>query len=148
MHDSISTSNPMFYPIFVFSIFVFILFVFILSISVSQYLNYKVTDGTASCSEQLNNCLLKFEWKDSKGEVHTEKKVISYENINQSGVFSVQVAYKVNNDNLDRFLIIGSPWNVYLGTTTYIIVYSILSFLSLLVILMMIPFHKKKSSKK
>lgn len=148
MHDSISTNNPMFYPIFVFSIFVFILFVFILSISVSQYLNYKVTDGTAYCSEELNNCRLKFDWKDSKGESHSENKIVSYQNINQAGVFSVKVAYKVKNDTIDRFLIIGSPWNVYLGTSTYIIVYSILSFLSLLVVLMMIPFHQKKASKK
>ncbi len=141
--SSSSSQNAMYYPIFVFSIFVFVLFVFILSISVSQYLNYEITDGTAYCSEELNTCNLKFIYMNSKMEPITEKKVIAFENINQSGVFSVQVAYTVKDDKVDRFFIVGSPQNVYLGTPTYIIVYSILCFLSLLVILLMIPYRKK-----
>ena len=144
MQDSVSSQNSMYYPIFVFSIFVFVLFVFILSISVSQYLNYQVTDGTAYCSDELNRCRLKFIWTNSKNEPITENRVVSYQNINQNGVFSVQVAYTVKNDKIDRFMIVGSPWNVYIGTSTYIIVYSILSFLSLLVVLLMIPYRRKK----
>lgn len=144
MQDSSSSFNPMYYPIFVFSIFVFILFVFILVIAVTQYLNYKVTDGTVYASEELNRCLVKFNWTNSKGESMPENRVTAYQNIGQNGVFAVKIAYTVDDDKVDRFLIIGSPWNVYLGTTTYIIVYSILSFLSLLVVLLMIPYRRKK----
>lgn len=144
MHDSFGTSNSMYYPIFVFSIFVFILFVFILSIGVSQYLNYSVVDGTAYCSEDLDWCNLKFTWTNSKGDKITENRIVAYDKIGENGVFSVQVAYTVKDDAIDWYLIIGSQQDVYLGTTTYIIVYSILSFLSLLVVLLMIPYHKKK----
>jgi hypothetical protein len=144
--NSFGTNNTMYYPIFVFSIFVFVLFVFILSISVSQYLNYKVVDGTAFCSEELDRCNLKFSWTNSNGETVNEQRVTSFDTIGQNGVFSVEVAYTVNDDgnSIDRYLVIGSPKYVYLGTQTYIIVYSILSFLSLIVIMLMIPYHHKK----
>lgn len=133
--------------IIAFSITIFLLFVVILSISVIQYQHFKIVDGNAVCEEFFNRCVLSFEYDDGKGNLHKKTSIIGYKEINQDGIFSVKVAYRLDADGkLGEYFILGSPYHVFLGTKNMVIIYSILSIFSLLICISFIPFtsYKKK----
>jgi len=134
--------NPTKQTILVFSVLIFILFFIITVLSAVQYSRYKITDGTAICEEFLNRCLLSFHYLDAHGDVKTKVSPIAYHEINQSGVFSVKVAYaKPSNDHEDPtdFFVVGSPYHVFLGTKSMLVIYIILTFLAFLICLSFMP---------
>jgi len=133
--------------IFLLCIAIFILFVVILSLSVHQFMYYKTTQGTVLCQHLTSRCILSFNYYDSSGNEHSKLSPIGYDEIGQDGVFTVQVAYHYNkNDNdLHDFFIIGSNYHMFLGTQNLIIIYSILSFISLLVCLTFFPILSSSS---
>lgn len=132
--------RPLKITILSLSILIFIFFVLILGISIFQYRRYKIVNGLVVCVEFIDRCLLAFNYKDTKGEVATHVSPIAYDEINRSGVFQVSVAHTLNQDGRpDDFFVIGSPFHVFLGTKSMLIIYLVLTFLSLLVCLSFIP---------
>lgn len=140
--------NPLFIPIVLFAIFIFILFVFILTLSVIQYQSYSIVDGKVSChsneTENSNDCTLNFTYKDKDGkDVEVKDYQISWDDIGENGEFIVDVAYKLKDDKLNHVIVLTNNNNMFLGTKNSVIVYSILSFLSLIVLLACIPWRRK-----
>ena len=140
--------NPLFIPIVLFAIFIFILFVFILVLSVIQYQTYSIVDGKASCysdeTTNINYCKLNFTYKDNNGkDVEVKDYQISWDDIGENGEFIVDVAYKVKDNKLKHVIVLTNNNSTFLGTKNSIIVYSILSFLSLIVLVACIPWKKK-----
>lgn len=125
--------------ILAFSVIILILFLIITGISIWQYTRYKIVDGTAICNVP-ERCLLVFNYKNPRGEQKTNVSAISFQEINQTGVFSVQVAYTLNpqGDPKDFFLI-GSPFHVFIGTKSMLLIYVTLAFLAALICISFIP---------
>lgn len=138
--------------IFTMCVVIFILFVIILSISVHQYMYYKITDGTLICSDKGKRCALYFTYINENTKKPENKiGMVGYNDIGESGVFSVKVAYHSNKNDttITDYFIIGSKYHLFLGTTNMIIVYAILSFITLIICICMAPMlrydinHKK-----
>lgn len=127
-----------------FSFLILILFILILTISVIQYQHFKVVDGTAVCEEFVNRCILTFEYTNSMNEPVRKTSLIGFREINQEGIFQVKVAYRLKNDQLEEFFVIGSPYHVFLGTKNMVIIYSLLTLFSLVICLSFIPSFIKK----
>lgn len=127
--------------ILVFSVIILVLFSIITILASVQYSQYKVVDGTAICEEFFNRCLLSFPYQDASGDVKTKVSPIAYNEIHQSGVFSVRVAYKMAKEATEpsEFFIVGSPYHVFLGTKSMVVMYAILTFLALLICLSFLP---------
>ena len=132
--------------IFMLCIVIFVLFVILLSVSVHQYMYYQIVDGTLICSEISHRCVLYFNYVDPNTQ-KTETKVglVGYQDIGETGTFSVKVAYHMNttDTSLTDYFIIGSNYHLFLGTANMIIVYSILSFITLVICLCM-GFYMRK----
>lgn len=143
--------NTFYVPIFIFSTFILILFIYLLTLTVIQFMNYVLTTGFAECNsvDGKSSCKLTFDYRTSGGDVKEATKLISYDEIGQSGKFTVDVAYKLNEDDkIDNFYVVGSNTKPFLGTQNNVIIYSILSFLSLILMMSLIPFSKLRLSKK
>jgi len=128
--------------ILVFSVVIFVLFLVMTILASVQYSQYKIVDGTAICEEFFNRCLLSFHYENASGEVKTKVSPIAYNEIHQSGVFSVRVAFRPSKNEDEApsdFFIIGSPYHVFLGTKSMIIMYSILTFMALLICVSFLP---------
>ena len=137
--------------IVVFSVVIFVLFLIITIIASVQYSRYKIVDGTAICEEFFNRCLLSFPYLDQSGQTKTKVSPIAYNEIHQSGVFSVKVAYRPpaeTDQSPSEFFIIGSPYHVFLGTKSMIVIYSILTFLALLISVSFLPVFSSSTKSK
>lgn len=134
-------ADPVKQTVLVFSVLIFLLFLTITIIASVQYSRYKVVDGTAICEEFFNRCLLSFNYMDADGNVKTKTSPIAYNEINQSGVFSVKVAFRppARHDDPADFFIIGSPYHVFVGTKSMVVIYTILTFLALLICVSFLP---------
>lgn len=143
-------ADPMKQTILVFSILIFLLFLIITIIASVQYSRYKIVDGTAICEEFFNRCLLSFHYENGEGEVKTLTTPIAYNEINQSGVFSVKVAFQppASAAPPSNFFVIGSPYHVFIGTKSMVVIYTILSFLALLICVSFLPAFSSKSKAK
>ena len=143
-------ADPMKQTILVFSILIFLLFLIITIIASVQYSRYKIVDGTAICEEFFNRCLLSFHYENGEGEVKTLTTPIAYHEINQSGVFSVKVAFQppTSASPPSNFFVIGSPYHVFIGTKSMVVIYTILSFLALLICVSFLPAFSSKSKSK
>jgi hypothetical protein len=142
--------DPLKQTVLVFSILIFLLFLTITIIASVQYSKYKIVDGTAICEEFFNRCLLSFNYENTQGQVRTKTSPIAYNEINQSGVFNVKVAFQppVNNEPPSNFFVIGSPYHVFLGTKSMVVIYTILTFLALLISVSFLPAFSSSSSPK
>jgi len=136
--------------IVIFSILIFILFLIITSISGFQYSRYKIVDGTATCEAFVNRCLLVFPYVDGTGASRTKVSPIAFSEINQAGIWSVKVVYRLTDDGKDTndFFILGSPFHVFLGTKSMFLIYLILTILSGLICLSYIPAFKLSAPQK
>ena len=119
-------------------------------LSIIQYKQYTLTPGTAKCADKNvgSSCILSFEYQVPNGTIKKYKKLMSFEELNQEGIFSVDVAYKLNGDSIDKVYIIGSNFHIFLGTQNNVIIYSILSFLALILVCSLIPWKSIKLPKK
>jgi hypothetical protein len=141
-------SKAMKQTIIAFAIIICLLFIALTIISIIQYTKYKIVDGIAVCVEFVDRCVLSFTYKDKNNEEQKYVSPIAFDEIQRSGVFNVQVAYTLTKDGQpDDFFIIGSPFHVFLGTKTMLLIYIILSFVSLLICLSFIPglYQKQKT---
>lgn len=134
-------ADPVKKTVLAFSILIFLLFLGITIIASVQYSRYKLVDGTAICEEFFNRCLLSFQYQDSDGNVKTKTSPIAYHEINQSGIFSVKVAYRPPAviREPSEFFVIGSPYHVFIGTKSMVVIYTILTFLALLISMSFLP---------
>lgn len=131
-------------PILIFSILIFGLFVWIMALTVIQYMNFTLTTGTIVCEKIENSsavCMLTFDYGKE-----TYKERISFDEIGESGTFTVDVAYHLEDGKVDKKYILGSNKSTFLGTQNNVIIYSVLSFLSLILVISLIPFRRKKST--
>ena len=145
--------DPLKQTVLVFSILIFLLFLTITIIASVQYSKYKIVDCTAICEEFFNRCLLSFNYENNQGQVRTKTAPIAYHEISQSGVFSVKVAFQPpeGNDPPSNFFVIGSPYHVFIGTKSMVVIYTILTFLALLISVSFMPAFsssEKTASKK
>ena len=135
-------------PILIFSILIFGLFVWIMSLAVIQYMNFTLTTGTIVCEKPDNagaTCVLTFEYGDNKRQ--TER--ISFDEIGETGTFTVDIAYHLDNDGkVEKTFILGSNKSTFLGTQNNVIIYSVLSFLSLILVISLVPFRRRKLTEK
>ena len=139
--------SSLYMPIFIFSVLILVLFVWIMSLSVIQYMNFTLTTGTIICRKAKSSgavCELTFDY----GEDKKERQRISFDEIGENGTFSVDVAYHLKDGKVDKTYVLGSNKNTFLGTQTNVIIYSILSFLSLILVLSLIPFRRNKTASK
>ena len=139
--------SSLYMPIFIFSVLILVLFVWIMSLSVIQYMNFTLTTGTIICTKAKSSgavCELTFDY----GEDKKERQRISFDEIGENGTFSVDVAYHLKDGEVDKTYVLGSNKNTFLGTQTNVIIYSILSFLSLILVLSLIPFRRNKTASK
>lgn len=143
-------TNSLYIPILIFSVLIFILFLYIMILSIIQYKQYTLTTGTAKCTDKnvASSCILSFEYQVPNGTIKKYEKLMSFEELNQEGTFSVDVAYKLNGDSIDKVYIIGSNFHIFLGTQNNVIIYSILSFLALILVCSLIPWKSIKLPKK
>lgn len=143
-------SSPALYAlqviIFILCIVIFILFVIILSVSVHQFMYYKIVEGTLICSGTMNRCVVYFNYMDpTTNTMESKVGLIGYNDIGETGTFSVKVAYHMNetDTSLTDYFIVGSRYHLFLGTTNMIIVYSILSFIMLVICICMGVYMRK-----
>lgn len=142
--------NSLYVPILIFSIFILILFVYILALSVAQYSTFVVTSGTVNCvkAQSKNVCNVSFDYVPDSGVPKTENRQMSFQEIGQPGRFVVDVAYRLEDNKVSQVYIIGSNYHQFLGTQNNVIIYSVLSFLALVLVCSMIPWKSKDKKKK
>jgi hypothetical protein len=74
---------------------------------------------------------------------------ISFQEIQQSGVFSVKVAYSLDKNGTDAedYFLIGSPFHVFLGTKNMLLIYITLTFFAGLICISFLPGLYKQAKK-
>lgn len=119
---------------------ILLLFVFIyfLIYGIYEKLQYSITDGVIIASKSLDQCLLSFYYKDEKIDL-----VLPYATIGIDGTYKIKVAYNEKNNEITNIILIGSKTQTFYGTTFKIILYSILVFISLVLLFYI---YRKKSN--
>lgn len=130
-------------------VFTFILFGLFFSIDVlaiQQMVNYTLTSGTMDCLPNLGRCVVSYSVENTDGTLSQKEKIIGYSEINQEGRFSVTVAFQKQNP--DVFVVLGSN-QLFLGTPFYVSIYTIMTFLTLVILFLFFwPFKNKNLNKK
>lgn len=138
------------YTLVSFSVVIFLLFIIISVISIWQYTKYKIVDGTAICEDNIvDRCLLVFNYLTQQNEQKTKVSPISFQEIQQSGIFSVKVAYSLDKNGTDAndYFLIGSPFHVFLGTKNMLLIYITLTFFAGLICISFLPGLYKQQKK-
>lgn len=114
------------------------IFIYFLVYGIYQRLQYSITDGVIIASKSLDQCLLSFYDKDEKLDL-----VLPYTTIGIDGTYKIKVAVNKKNNEISDIILIGSKTQSFYGTTFKIILYSILVFISFIILFYI---YRKKSN--
>ena len=120
-------------------IILLLIFIYFLVYGIYQRLQYSITDGVIIASKSLDQCLLSFYYKDEKLDL-----VLPYATIGIDGTYKIKVAFNEKNNEITNIILIGSKTQSFYGTTFKIILYSVLTFISLFLLFYI---YRKKSNK-
>jgi hypothetical protein len=120
-------------------IILLLIFIYFLVYGIYQRLQYSITDGVIIASKSLDQCLLSFYDKDEKLDL-----VLPYTTIGIDGTYKIKVAVNKKNNEISDIILIGSKTQSFYGTTFKIILYSILVFISFIILFYI---YRKKSNK-
>ena len=112
-----------------FQICLFLIFLYFLINSIIQRTQYYITDGVIISSKSLDQCLLSFIYQNEKLDL-----VLPYKTIGIDGTYKIKVAYQEKNNDISNIILIGSKTQTFYGTNFKIIFYSILVFISMLLL--------------
>jgi hypothetical protein len=119
-------------------IILLLIFIYFLVYSIYQRLQYSITDGVIIASKSLDQCLLSFYDKDEKLDL-----VLPYTTIGIDGTYKIKVAFQEKNNEISDIILIGSKTQSFYGTNFKIIFYSILTFISFILLFYI---YRKKSN--
>ena len=120
-------------------IILLLIFIYFLVYGIYQRLQYSITDGVLIASKSLDQCLLSFYYKDEKLDL-----VLPYTTIGIDGTYKIKVAFNEKNNEISDIILIGSKTQSFYGTTFKIVLYSILVFISFILLFYI---YRKKSNK-
>ena len=120
-------------------IILLLIFIYFLVYGIYQRLQYSITDGVLIASKSLDQCLLSFYYKDEKLDL-----VLPYTTIGIDGTYKIKVAFNEKNNEISDIILIGSKTQSFYGTTFKIVLYSILIFISFILLFYI---YRKKSNK-